>query len=143
MNTIAHANTDPTLWERLLKALSELLLTCSPFGVLIFVLWANGFGHTLLSRPDLAFLLAVLFMDGALRVHGSRRLTAGEKSALFCVGVVGAVLCTASATNTLLSELGDSSAMQKLAITVKLGWFNVYAFIPAVVYSIIARTQGS
>lgn len=138
MDTASDRPTD--LGERFTKALGEFLITFSPFLVLIAVLWFSGNLHTLLDRSDLAFLMAVLFADGAWRVHGAPRLSVGQRHALLAVGIVGALLCTASATATLYGELHDFSAARRLAMSVNIGTFNVFAYASGVIYALTART---
>jgi hypothetical protein len=124
-------------WTRFTTALTELLLTCSPFLVLLLGLWFFGKLDTILDRTDLALLSGVLFADGSLRSLKSSLVAKSRASLLATIGLIGALLCTAAGIAVLVSE--DLTSVPKLAVIARTGTFTYGAFLVSLFYSLCAR----
>ena len=128
-------------WHAYVHACGEVLITFSPILVLFLVFGVLGKMGDITNRADVSFVMAVLFADGAWRALKPSKIKDSERAAILAVGVVGAMMCTASATLLLLVELSVFPRLQVFPVTSHLASVNFWLFIGAVMYSMVVRVE--
>jgi hypothetical protein len=123
----------------ILAAVADLFISFLPFAVVYVLLIAFSQNQ---PRPDLSFLVATLFTEGAwkARLIATERPT--ERWSAVLIGVGGATVTTVAAILLLLVELNVLQPQHNLGVRTFALWVSFWGYLVAIPYALFVRYKA-